>query len=130
MKEYGPVYTGGEFYIMKDGVHAIGMKEQCITLFKIETNQLVSTLALDKEDIVTFCVSPNENYLAISNKNSLVRIFKMVEDLTEFKNMECIKLFKSQSQLVVQMTFDPSSKLLAVGTSDSHIKIYDVVGGF
>jgi U3 small nucleolar RNA-associated protein 13 len=41
-----------------------------------------------------------------------------------------MKLFKTQTQLVVEMTFDPSSKFLAVGTSDSHIKIYDVLGGF
>ena len=47
-----------------------------------------------------------------------------------FKTIECAKVFKLQNQLVVQMTFDPSSKFLAVGTSDSHIKIYDIKGGF
>jgi U3 small nucleolar RNA-associated protein 13 len=39
-------------------------------------------------------------------------------------------VFKHSNQLVVQMVFDPTSKFLATGTSDSHIKIFDVVGGF
>lgn len=48
----------------------------------------------------------------------------------QFKDMECIKLFKTANQLVIEMAFDPTSKFLAAGTSDAHIKIFDVVGGF
>lgn len=44
--------------------------------------------------------------------------------------MECSNTFRAQNQLVLEMAFDPNSKLLAVGTTDSHIKIYDVVNGF
>jgi WD40 repeat protein len=51
-------------------------------------------------------------------------------DPAEFKKMECFKLFKTPNQLVVEMTFDPSSKLLALGTSDNHIKVFDVHRGF
>ena len=51
-------------------------------------------------------------------------------DPAEFQKMECMKLFKTPNQLVIEMTFDPSSKLLALGTSDSHIKVFDVLRGF
>lgn len=44
--------------------------------------------------------------------------------------MAAQKVFKHSNQLVVQMAFDPSSKFLATGTSDSCIKIFDVNGGF
>ena len=44
--------------------------------------------------------------------------------------MECLKLFKLANQLVCEMTFDPSSKYLAVGTTDSQIKVFDVKNGF
>jgi hypothetical protein len=32
--------------------------------------------------------------------------------------------------MVLEMAFDPSSKFLAVGTADSHVKVFDVVKGF
>jgi U3 small nucleolar RNA-associated protein 13 len=32
--------------------------------------------------------------------------------------------------MVLELTFDPSSKFLAVGTADSAIKVFDVVKGF
>ena len=38
--------------------------------------------------------------------------------------------FKTSNQLVLEMTFDPSSKFLAAGTSDSNIKVFDVVRNF
>lgn len=51
-------------------------------------------------------------------------------DLEAFGKMECLNAMKTQNQLVVEMEFDPTSKFLAVGTSDSSIKIYDALKGF
>ena len=44
-----------------------------------------------------------------------------VEEINEdsFKNMEVLKQFKHPNQLVVSLVFDPTSKFLATGTSDS-----------
>jgi WD40 repeat protein len=32
--------------------------------------------------------------------------------------------------MTLELTFDPSSKFLAAGTADSHIKVWDVLKGF
>lgn len=32
--------------------------------------------------------------------------------------------------MVLEINFDPTSKFVACGTADSHIKVYDVVKGF
>lgn len=32
--------------------------------------------------------------------------------------------------MCLEMCFDPSSRFLALGTSDSHVKVFDVVKGF
>jgi WD40 repeat protein len=32
--------------------------------------------------------------------------------------------------MILELCFDPSSRLLAAGTSDSHVKVFDVVKGF
>ena len=54
------------------------------------------------------------------------------EDFKEedFSKNVCLKTFKTPNQLVLEMTFDPSSKFLAAGTSDSQIKIFDVEKNF
>jgi len=84
---------------------------------------------------VVFAVSPNERLIATSTKNGLLRTFALPSDINtesgdSFKGMECLKLFKLANQLVCEMTFDPSSKYLAVGTTDSQIKVFDVKNGF
>jgi WD40 repeat protein len=49
---------------------------------------------------------------------------------TDFSKLECLTTFRTPNQLVLEMTFDPSSKFLAAGTSDSHIKVFDVARNF
>ena len=113
------------------------MNDLKVTLIDLKTSQAVGTLVQENEDISTFAVSPNEEWLATSNKNFLIRIFKMPKrnedgffNGSEFSSMECVKLFKTQNQLCLELCFDPSSRFLAAGTSDSHIKVFDVEKGF
>ena len=136
LKQFPPCYTGGAFILMRDEKHALALNDLKVTLFNLRTSQVLSTLEQENEDISTFALSPNQRYLATANKNFLIRLFEMPDisaegfDPVEFKKMECFKMFKTSTQLVVEITFDPSSKLLAVGTSDSHVKVFDVQRGF
>jgi len=34
------------------------------------------------------------------------------------------------NQMCLEVCFDPSSRFVAVGTADSHVKVYDVEKGF
>ena len=58
----------------------------------------------------------------------MVRVFKL--DVDGFDTMECLKMFKTPQQLVVELAFDATSRFLACGTTDSHIKVFDVRNGF
>jgi WD40 repeat protein len=117
---------------MKDEEHALGMNEQKVTLFNLRNMKVIGTLAQENEEISTFALSPNQQYLATSNRSALIRIFKMPEvvESHDFSKLECVGTFRTPNQLVLEMTFDPSSKFLAVGTSDSHIKVFDVARNF
>ena len=118
---------------MHGNKYALALNDDKVSLVEIGNNQVIGNLQQQSEDITTFAVSPNQQILATGNKNGLVRIFQLPDLSVEpeaFKRMECSKVFKLTNQLVVQMTFDPTSKFLAVGTSDSHIKIFDIKGGF
>lgn len=54
----------------------------------------------------------------------------MPADLSNLSQMECIRTFKTLGSMVLEMTFDPSSKFLAAGTADRAVKVYDVAKGF
>jgi WD40 repeat protein len=41
-----------------------------------------------------------------------------------------MQTFKTLNQLGLEVTFDPSSRYVAIGTSDSHVKVFDTVKGF
>jgi len=39
---------------------------------------------------------------------------------------ENVASFKTPNQMCLEICFDPSSRFVAVGTADSHVKVYDV----
>lgn len=134
LKRFEPSFTGNAFHVLEGGKFAIALNEFKVCLLELGKNQVLATFVQEKEDINTFAVSPNERLLATSTKNGLVRIHELptIDQLGSdaFSNITAQKVFKHSNQLVVQMTFDPSSKFLATGTSDSCIKVFDVNGGF
>lgn len=77
-----------------------------------------------------FALSPNEQLLAVANKNFLIRVHQLPKSALDFGSLEEVQLFRTTNQMVLELTFDPSSKFLAVGTADSSIKIFDVRKGF
>ena len=100
MKElvkFPPAYTGGAFVVMKDEKHALGMNDMQVTLFNLKTMQVLGTLKQENEEISTFALSPDQQYLATSNKSDLIRIFKMPEALSyeNFSKIECFSTFKT-----------------------------------
>ena len=130
--EFGPAYTGGAFIVTKDCKHAFGLNDNKVALIEIATGQVKRTLGEEGEDILTMSISPNQKLLATSNKNYMIKVYRLPdqqEDGTEWKP-EVMQMFKSPGQLTLEMCFDPSSHFLAVGTSDSQVKVYDVAKGF
>ncbi|CDW89939.1 transducin beta-like protein 3 [Stylonychia lemnae] len=129
-RDFQPLYTGGQFKILKDEQHALSLRDGKICLFSIETSKVLASLSQENEDILTFAISPNQQLLAISNKNYLIRLYKVPESIENFSQLEELSTFKTINQMVLEMNFDPSSKFLAAGTADSHIKVFDVRKGF
>ena len=62
----------------------------------------------------------------------MTKVFKLPEHRDEGADWkpEIMQQFKSAGQLSLEMCWDPSSRFLAVGTSDSQTKVYDVAKGF
>lgn len=116
-----PAYTGGKFIVSKDATTAWALNDSKVTHLSLDNCAPLSTTSEENEDILTFAVSPNEQLLATTNKTYMVRVYQ------DKKQVQC---FKTMGQMCMEACFDPSSRFLAVGTADGHVKVYDCQKGF
>lgn len=136
VRELPPLYTGGSFHIMRNERHCLAMRDSKICVFDREKSKVLTTIAQENEEIICFAVSPNQQLLALSNKNYMIRVFALPDELSLDSmqgkpiNLEQLKQFKTTGQMVLELAFDPSSKFLAAGTADSQIKVFDAAKGF
>ena len=126
-KEYGAAYTGGTFRLLKDGRYALALKDEKVNLIHVDTAVVLGTLAEENEAVITFDLSPNQNILATTTKNYMVKAYRLPtlpEPSQEPSSVEAWKpeLFQSfrlVGCLGLEVSFDTSSRFLALGTSDS-----------
>ena len=117
--EFGAAYTGGTFVLLRDGVHGLGLKEDKINFIEIDTAKVKGTLAEENEDIITFAVSANQQILVTATKNYMVKAYRLPTIFDESWHPENFQTFRLISSLGLELTIDPSSRFVAVGTSDS-----------
>jgi WD40 repeat protein len=79
---------------LKNDRHCFSLRDNKICLFDIETSKLLSVIAQENEEVLCFAVSPNQHFLAVSNKNYLIRVFALPEQLETIgmtPNLEQVK---------------------------------------
>lgn len=129
-QELGPAYTGGKFVLMGNGL-AFAQSNSEISLLSVEAGKVVGSIKHENEDIVNFAVSPNNKLLAATFKNHLVRIYTLGDLQTpDWKPESVLQAFKTGTMLGLELCFDPSSRHLAIATSDSQVKVFDALKGF
>jgi hypothetical protein len=60
------------------------------------SSKLLSVIAQENEEVLCFAVSPNQHFLALSNKNYLIRVFALtdeagLETMGKTPNLEQVK---------------------------------------
>lgn len=53
------------------------MNDNRVSIFELESGNLITTLFEEEEEILTFAVSPNLKYIATSNKTYMVRVYSL-----------------------------------------------------
>ncbi len=74
-KEYPPLYTGGKFTISKDNALGFALNDNKVSIFEISTGAHLYTLSEDNEEVISFAISPNEKYIATTNKSFMLRVY-------------------------------------------------------
>lgn len=114
-----PAYTGGKFLLLKDGF-AFAQNNSEVSLIAVSTGKVVGKVSQENEDIINFTVSPNYKLLAATFKNHLVRVYSLGDlNSLNWKPENEIISFKTGKMLGLELCFDPSSRYLAIATSDS-----------
>ena len=110
---------------MKDGKHAIGLRDDKITLFAIDSAKVLGTIDEENEHAITFALSPNQQVLAVATKSYAVKAYRLPAEIPEFGSKqeawkpELFQSFRLVGSLALELCFDPSSRYVAAGTSDS-----------
>lgn len=117
--ELGPAYTGGKFVLAKDGF-AFAQNNVQISLVETSSGKVVGKVAQENEDIINFALSPNCKLLAATFKNHLVRVYSLGDlHAKDWKPENEVVSFKTANMLGLELCFDPSSRYVAIATSDS-----------
>jgi WD40 repeat protein len=83
-KEFPPLHTGGKLCLSSDFKTAFALNECKVSIFDVESGNLVYTLFEENEEVLSFAVSPNDKYIATTNKTFMTRVY-LLASLTSTK---------------------------------------------
>ena len=121
---------------MKDGKHALALRDEVVTLLEVDTGKVLGSLVEENEQVITFALSPNQQVLVTATKSYMVKTYRMPQEMPAADDQEAtwkpelFQNFRLVGCLALELCVDPSSRFVAIGTSDSQIKIYDLQKGF
>lgn len=121
LNRHDAFYTGGKVQASIDGQYLFCSNGSKVKVFNISTGCVDCVIEEDGDlDISCFIVSPDDRYLITANPILLLRQWN-------WKQKTVLRTWRSEHRCpVVCMTFDPSSTLLATGSSDSTVKVWDI----
>lgn len=114
-------YTGGTSFLSKNGTEMLCTCGDVVNALDLSNGERIYQLKDDGSDITCFAASPDGKVLITACKALLLHQFSL--SLRTFTRRWKV----SHKTQVLAMAFDSSSTLLATGSSDTTIKIYDVV---
>ncbi|XP_048761757.2 transducin beta-like protein 3 [Ostrea edulis] len=119
--KYEPIFTGGKIHISKDGVFMFCGCGNKIHILDIESGQTKITLSQEEDEEIThFCLSPSNEFVVVATKHLVLRQWNW-RDKVLVRSWKAIHISP-----VVAMDFDVSSTLLATGSSDTTVKLWDI----
>lgn len=99
-----------------------------ISIVNWRSGELESTLIEEVteesfHDVLTcFSLNPSAPEIAVSTKKGLLKIYSL-------EDRSCIRTMKSHIMPVLSMCYDPTGVLVATGSADRSVRVWDVVKG-
>ncbi|KAL9962409.1 hypothetical protein ACROYT_G031510 [Oculina patagonica] len=114
-------YTGGKVQFSSDEGHLFCTCNDKIQVVHVETGKVVQTLREEGDVVSCFAASPDDEFCVTASKSLLLRQW-------DWKAGQQIRTWKAVHRApIVSMVFDSTSTLLATGSSDSTVKVWDII---
>ncbi|XP_013390032.1 transducin beta-like protein 3 isoform X3 [Lingula anatina] len=120
---YNAFYTGGKVQFSKDGSFMLCSSGNQLQILDVQTGRIHSTIGQneEEEEITSFILSPDDQTLIVAGRNLQLRQWEWKENKIE-------RTWKAvHNAPVTCMAFDSTSTLVATGSADSTIKIWDII---
>ncbi|XP_071953471.1 transducin beta-like protein 3 [Antedon mediterranea] len=115
------VYTGGKVEISKDGRYIFCTCGEAVKILEATSGKVLHSLKQDDDEVTCFSVSQDDQIVVIAYRSLLIRQW-------DWKEETCVRTWKAiHTAPIVSMAFDATSTLLATGSGDHTIKIWDIV---
>ncbi|KAK0532913.1 U3 small nucleolar RNA-associated protein 13 [Tilletia horrida] len=140
---FAPFFTGGPLAFSPDAAAALAFTSYGDDLKLVRTADAHTLLTLhgDTQPITALALSPDGVYLAVASRSLAIRIYNVAQTIasaaapagspgTFVKPTLVRTLARTHDAPITVLEIDPSSSLLASGSSDSTVKVWDLAGGF
>ncbi|KAH9844457.1 Utp13 specific WD40 associated domain [Teratosphaeria destructans] len=126
-----PIYTGGAVALSQDGrILATCLDEEAL-LTDLNTGKHLARIEGDGEPLTTLALTPDSSYLILCSRSLSMRMYALPRSqLDDSIDVRLLRTVKPHTTPVVTVAVDSTSALLATGTADGVIKVWDLRGGY
>ncbi|KAI0244513.1 U3 small nucleolar RNA-associated protein 13 [Massospora cicadina] len=117
------VYTGGKVCVSRDLSKIFTTLGEDILVSDYQSGRKLAELKGGADIITAFAVKPDGRHLVSASRSQLIKVW-------ELENYTLVRSFKAHDAPVLQMEIDDSSTLVATGSADSSVRVWDIDGGF
>ncbi|KAI8873402.1 WD40 repeat-like protein, partial [Ramicandelaber brevisporus] len=123
-RELSSIFTGGKALLTPDERILLSTVDDDVLVTDLSNGKLLGKLNCgESEGVTTFAITPDAKYVITASKTQQMRVWL-------FNNGQVVRKFRAHDAPVIVMTVDATSTLVATGSADSTVKVWDIAGGF
>lgn len=124
-----PIYTGGDVSAEASGKLLATCVDDDVLITNLDTYEVLIRLEGDGEPVTSLCLSSSGSHLVICSRSLSMSIYSInFDDGSGTATLQ--RKLKPHSAPVITTCIDETNSLLATGSADSSIKVWDMRGGF
>ncbi|EAU92527.1 U3 small nucleolar RNA-associated protein [Coprinopsis cinerea okayama7 len=126
-----PLYTSGPVASTSDGERLATCVGEEIVLTDVKSGEELCRFAGDTESITSLCITASGKYLIAFSASLSLRIYELPQTEIPTEKIRPIRTIGRAHDAPVHVcTSDPTSTLLASGSADGIVKVWDVAHGY
>ena len=126
-ERHGRLYTGGKVAASHDGAIIVCMCGEELKLVDVVTGTVVGTVSSEGDEFTSFVMHPTKLELITASRTRQIRHTSLA--LAPGK-CEIVRTWKAHKMPITTMAYDSSGQLLATGSTDQSVMVFNVAKGF